>query len=209
MQKLKNNSLILTCVAFFAMLLSSGSVSAQELDPELDLVFEQDLEIEMELIAPEGYEFADSLVYVRVHDVDSTYLGINVLDMNVAQSEELAGSMLSHIAANPERTVSGYRVRIFFDNKQSARVESEKTLRKCEAMFRDVYAYRTYTNPYFKVTVGDCRTKSEAMALLGRIKKVFPSAFVVKENILFPPVDNTNLYRPDTVMVLRPVLPQN
>jgi hypothetical protein len=203
MQKTRNNSLILTCVAFFAMLFSSLCVSAQELEPE------EDIQIEMELIAPEGYEFADSLVYVRVHDVDSTYLGVNVLGMNVDQSEALAGSLLSHIEANPERTVSGYRVRIFFDNKQSARVESEKTLKKFESLFRDVYAYRTYTNPYFKVTVGDCRTKSEAMALLGRIKKVFPSAFVVKEDIMSPPLDNTNLYRLDTVKVLHPVLPEN
>ena len=58
------------------------------------------------------------------------------------------------------------------------------------------------------MTVGDCRTKSEAMALLGRIKKVFPSAFVVKENIAFPPVDKARVYETDTIKVLRPVLPQ-
>ena len=66
-------------------------------------------------------------------------------------------------------------------------------------------AYRTYTNPYFKVTVGDCRTKSEAMELLSRIKRNFPSAFVVKENIQFPVVDKDNAYIVDTVKVLRPV----
>jgi hypothetical protein len=211
MQKTRNNSLILTFAALLAMILSSVNASAQELDSELDLELdlEQEIEVEVELVAPEGFEFADSLIYVRVHDVDSTYLGVDVLNMNVAQSDALAGSLLSHIEANPERAISGYRVRIFFDNKQSARAESEKILRKFESMFHDVYAYRTYANPYFKVTVGDCRTKSEAMALLGRIKKVFPSAFVVKENIMFPPSDKSNLYRPDTIQVLHPVLPQN
>ena len=200
----RRNNLIYTCVAFFVMLMSPLCVSAQEIDIE-----EEVLDVEMELVAPDGYEFADSLVYVRYHDVDSTYLGVDVLSMNVAQSEALAGSMLSHMEANPERTISGYRVRIFFDNKQTARVESEKTLKKFESLFHDVYAYRTYTNPYFKVTVGDCRTKSEAMALLGRIKKVFPSAFVVKENIMFPPIDNSKMYRLDSVKVLRPIVPEN
>ena len=75
-------------------------------------------------------------------------------------------------------------------------------------MFPDVSAYRTYANPYFKVTVGDCRNKSEAMILLNRIKKAFPSAFVVKENVRYPVVDKDNAYRVDTVKVLRPIKQQ-
>ena len=187
---MQNKNLNLVFVALVALLLGSISAAAQEIE------------------APVGYEYVDSLVYVRVADVDSSYVGVNVLDGDINQSDALASSLMQHIEANPTRTISGYRVRIFFDNKQSARVESEKTLKKFESMFHDIFAYRTYTNPYFKVTVGDCRTKSEAMALLGRIKKVFPSAFVVKENIMFPPVDKTRVYEIDTVKVLRPVLPQ-
>lgn len=184
------NNFILTFAAFVVLLLCSVSASAQELE------------------APAGYEYVDSLVYVRVADVDSSYVGVNVFGTGVDQSDVLVSSMRNHLESNPSRTISGYRVRIFFDNKQSARVESEKALKKFESMFHDVFAYRTYTNPYFKVTVGDCRTKSEAMALLGRIKKVFPSAFVVKENITMPPVDKTHVYEIDTVKALRPVLPQ-
>jgi hypothetical protein len=199
---MQNKNLIFTLIAFAALLMGSASASAQEFELELEP------EIELELVVPEGYELADSLVYVRVVDIDSTYVGVNVFEAGVTQSEALASSMMCHLETNPERAISGYRVRIFFDNKQSARVESEKTLKKFESMFHDVFAYRTYSNPYFKVTVGDCRTKSEAMALLGRIRSVFPSAFVVKENITFPPVDKDNVYRIDTVKVLRPVIPQ-
>ena len=100
--------------------------------------------------------------------------------------------------------MSGYRVRIFFDNRQTARSESEATLKKFKSLFPDVMAYRLYANPYFKVTVGDFRTKSEAMALLARIKGEFPSAFVVKENIEYPVVDSRNAVVIDTVKVLRP-----
>jgi hypothetical protein len=99
-------------------------------------------------------------------------------------------------------------VRIFFDNKQTARTESENTLKKFNGLFPEVMAYRIYANPYFKVTVGDFRTKSEAMELLDRIKNEFPSAFVVKENIAFPIVDKANAFVTDTVKVLRPVAPQ-
>ena len=170
-----------------------------------------------ELEAPEGYVYVDSLVYTPKASVDSSLVGKDVFrDMpvrndgdpatvRIGQSDVLESSMRQHIQKNAARKLSGYRVRIFFDNKQSARHESEQTLIRFRAMYPDVAVYRTYTNPYFKVTVGDCRTRSEAMKLLSRIKGNFSSAFVVKENIEYPLVDEEAAYTIDTVKVLRPV----
>ena len=159
---------------------------------------------------PEGYELVDSVVYRPVATADSTLVGksiFNVLpdNVNVRQSQQIANSMKSHVASNGARTISGYRVRIFFDNKQNARTESEAVLKRFNGLYPDVMAYRIYANPYFKVTVGDFRTKSEAMALLARIKGAFPSAFVVKESIEFPVVDKDNAVIADTIKVMRPV----
>lgn len=159
---------------------------------------------------PEGYELVDSVIYRPVATADSTLVGksiFNVLpdNVNVRQSQQIANSMKSHVASNGARTISGYRVRIFFDNKQNARTESEAVLKRFNGLYPDVMAYRIYANPYFKVTVGDFRTKSEAMALLARIKGAFPSAFVVKENIEFPVVDKNNAVIADTIKVIRPV----
>ena len=174
----------------------------------------QDLK-EMEI--PEGYELADSVVYIHIAGTDTTLVGKDIIaimpskangdkaDVEVYQSDSVAVNLRRHIEANPSKAINGYRVRIFFDNKQTARQESEQTLKRFEAIYHDVVAYRTYTNPYFKVTVGDFRTKSEAMALLARIRRNFPSAFVVKENIEYPVVDKNNAYVTDTVKVLRPV----
>ena len=166
---------------------------------------------------PEGYEMVDSIIYRPVAAVDSTLAGKDVFDLlhskkagdeadvNIDQSSEILGSMRQHMVSNAKRTLSGYRVRIFFDNKQSARTESEKTLRQFRELYPGVTAYHIYANPYFKVTVGDFRTKSEAMALLTRIKGAFPSAFVVRENIEYPVFDSDNAVIADTVKVLRPV----
>lgn len=165
---------------------------------------------------PEGYELVDSVVYRPVAAVDTTLVGKDVFllmpsremgdkaGVKITQTDMVASAMRRQVADNGERTLSGYRVRIFFDNKQTARVESEETLKRFESLYHDVAAYRTYANPYFKVTVGDFRTKSEAVKLLERIKGSFPSAFVVKENIEFPVVDKDNAYVVDTVKVLRP-----
>lgn len=171
----------------------------------------------LDMVVPEGYELVDSLVYRPASAVDTTLAGKNILDVmpkkaaggnadvNVKQSENIDIALQEHVDANARRKLNGYRVRIFFDNKQSARTASEETLKRFESMYHDVVAYRTYANPYFKVTVGDFRTKSEAMALLERIRYEFPSAFVVKENISFPVVDQANAFVVDTLKVLRPI----
>lgn len=179
-----------------------------------------DLRAQDTFVVPEGYVLVDSVVYRPAATVDTTLAGKDVFlvmpqkDMfsgkpgvKINQTGEVRDAMRRHVSENGTRTMSGYRVRIFFDNKQTARVESEETLKKFESMYHDVVAYRTYANPYFKVTVGDFRTKSEAMELLERIKHEFPSAFVVKENISFPVVDKEKAYVTDTLKVLRPIAP--
>ena len=196
---------ILVCLFAAAFFSAFSSLSAQE------LVFEQ------EGVLPEGYDLVDSVIYRPAASVDTLLAGRNILDImpkkdsgdvatvNVYQAQTLTDALQEHITSNATRTLSGYRVRIFFDNKQSARAASEETLKRFESMYHDVVAYRTYANPYFKVTVGDFRTKSEAMALLERIRVEFPSAFVVKENISFPVVDRENAFVVDTVKVLRSI----
>lgn len=176
-----------------------------------------DLRAQDTFVVPEGYVLVDSVVYRPAATVDTTLAGKDVFhvmpqkDMfsgkpgvKINQTGEVRDAMRRHVSENGTRTMSGYRVRIFFDNKQTARVESEETLKRFESMYHDVVAYRTYANPYFKVTVGDFRTRSEAVRLLERIRGAFPSAFVVKENIEFPVVDKENAYVTDTIKVLRP-----
>lgn len=192
----------------FSLILAAGSfaLSAQEIE-----AVSQTPEV------PEGYELVDSLVYRFVSGAETTLIGKDIFhamplkargdkaDVEIYQSQEVANALRGQVASNGSRMINGFRVRIFFDNKQSARAESEAILKRFEALHRDIKAYRTYANPYFKVTVGDFRTKSEAMEVLSRIKTEFPSAFVVKESIEYPIVDRTNVYVVDTVKVLRPI----
>ena len=66
-------------------------------------------------------------------------------------------------------------------------------------------AYRRFTSPYFKVTVGDYRNKSEALAALKDIKKDFPTAFIVRERFRYPSLGNTSAYKVDTLKILKPI----
>lgn len=157
--------------------------------------------------------YADSLVYTPAASVDSTLLGKNVFkvltDANakgkvtVHQSGDIANAFSSRVKKNASRTINGYRVRIFFDNKQGARNASMAVRSGFVARHPGISAYWTFTSPFFKVTVGDFRTKSEAMKLLKQIKGEYPTAFLVKEKIEYPAADRTHTYDVDTLTVVR------
>ncbi len=155
-------------------------------------------------------ERRDSVIYRQSAAMDSTLVGKNIFNLlsgyggkdsrvTVRQSQSILNAFEAHVAANPSRTSTGFRVRIFNDNKQTSRNDSEAALARFKGMFPGVSAYRTYSNPFFRVTVGDFRTKSEAMQLLQQVKGAFPTAFIVKETIGYPVVDRFHSYTVETV----------
>lgn len=172
-------------------------------------------------VVPEGYVLVDSVIYIPAAVADTSLYGTDVFStlpstakgdqatVNVSQSYSVRAALDRHIGDNEARNLSGFRVRIFFDNKQTARTASEETEKLFKSKYHGVSVYRSYVNPYFKVTVGDFRTRSEAVQLMRKIQGDFPSAFVVKENIVFPVVDKENSYVTDTIQVLRPILQES
>lgn len=157
----------------------------------------------------------DSLVYRQSAALDSTLAGKSIFnllpskskgdkaDVKIHQSQAISSAFNRHIASGRGRTINGYRVRIYFDNTQYSRSASEAALHRFLGRVHGIPAYRSYQNPFFKVTVGDFRTRSEAMELLERIKGDFPSAFIVKEKINYPVADRQHSYVVDTVRVYR------
>ncbi len=141
----------------------------------------------------------DTTVVKTAPLLDSTYFKKDIFSIlqesgpaankiNIEQTNAMKDALNSHIAASSGRKISGYRVRIFFDNKQEARSYSLAAKSSFASSHPDIPSYWNYDNPYFKVTVGDFRTKSEAMILIQQIKDEFPSAFLVKQTINFPPL---------------------
>ncbi len=143
-------------------------------------------------------------------DVDSTYANRTAIDSTLAgkdifqilksgrgsfsregkividQTPAVSSAMSRHIANNAHKRSTGYRIRIFFDNKQTARNQSERIAGSFKAQHPGISVYREYENPYFKVTVGDFRTKEEARRFMNSIKGTYPSCFIVREKINFP-----------------------
>lgn len=112
-------------------------------------------------------------------DYDSlmTYLGDKVL-----QSDSLAKAMRIQLDKNRGRRTQGYRIRIYFDNSQNARAVSEQIVDTFKVHYPEVPVFRIYDNPYFKVTVGEFRSRSDAMRFMEAIRKEYPTVFLVKES---------------------------
>ncbi len=152
----------------------------------------------------------DSIIYRQSAFLDSTLVGKDIFkllsaagangtNVTVHQSRYILDAFEAHVAANPSRTSTGFRVRIFNDNRQTSRKDSETALERFRGMFPGISAYRTYSNPFFRVTVGDFRTKSEAMQLLQQVKAAFPTAFIVREAIGYPVADRLRSFTVETV----------
>jgi hypothetical protein len=78
----------------------------------------------------------------------------------------LAHSLQKRIEYNEnQKGINGFRVQIFFDSGNNAR--SKATAIRAEFIARnpDVGAYLSFQEPYFKVRVGDFRTRIEAEKL--------------------------------------------
>lgn len=74
----------------------------------------------------------------------------------------------------------GYRIKIHFG---SDKLKAREIKSKFSAKYSDVNPYEDYQQPNFVITVGDYRTKLEAVEALKKILVDFPNSFIVKSKI--------------------------
>lgn len=79
--------------------------------------------------------------------------------------------------------VQGYRVQIFFG---SERKQAQDAKTKLLQLMPDEEVYLMYQQPYFKVRVGDYRTKLEAEAVYRKLIHEFDKLFIVPDKINLP-----------------------
>jgi len=107
--------------------------------------------------------------------------------ITIEQNAKLAALFQKNISLkSKKKTIPGYRIRIYSDLGTTARDASLDAKTKFLTYFPDIPVYRSYNQPYFKVYVGDFRTRYEAHYLLKQIQPHFKSAFPVKSEINLP-----------------------
>ena len=105
--------------------------------------------------------------------------------VTVHQSDEVSAALAAHVERNARRTASGmadqtYSIRIFFDSGQTARGDSEAAAARFRQAHPGVPVTRSFSSPFFKVTVGNYATKADAANALKGIQQEFPTAFIVR-----------------------------
>jgi hypothetical protein len=84
--------------------------------------------------------------------------------------------------------MEGFRIQIYSSSKRNAKEESAKVNAEFINKFPEFKKiYPLFAEPaYYKIRVGDYRTRTEATKSFLQISKVFPDAYIVPDIINFP-----------------------
>ncbi|MGQ9846833.1 MAG: SPOR domain-containing protein [Bacteroidales bacterium] len=106
-------------------------------------------------------------------------------------SNTLSDNIISkHININQKaKGMPGFRIQVFFASGTDAKNQALKIKTEIRNLYPQYEAYIIYEEPFFKLRIGDFRTKIEAYKLFKIIQENYPSAFIVDDLISFP-----NLY---------------
>ena len=110
--------------------------------------------------------------------------------LTVEVDSQLVSNYNKLIAKNMKSSgIPGYRIRIFSESGIGAKKDQQQVRARFLSLYLGLDAYTRYDEPFFKVYVGDCRTKSEALKLNDIIKRDFPNPIIVPDFINLKPVD--------------------
>lgn len=108
-------------------------------------------------------------------------------EVNIYADPRIDNLLQLHIAYNETFPIlDGYRIHIFMESGNEALVNAEEVKGKFEEKYDDIPAYITFGEPYYRVRVGDFRTRLEASQFLQKINRKYPNAWVIKDKINLP-----------------------
>lgn len=79
-------------------------------------------------------------------------------------------------ASSAHRVKAGYRIQVFDDNNvRTAKQEARNRQHQIEMRFPEFKTYVSFNSPYWRVKVGDFRSRGEAESAMAEIKHAFPA----------------------------------
>ncbi|PLX00736.1 MAG: hypothetical protein C0591_00770 [Marinilabiliales bacterium] len=92
-----------------------------------------------------------------------------------------------HIDYNEEfPLIDGYRIQLLMRAGNTALDEANQIKDEFEENYPEINTYVTFREPYYRLRVGDFRTRLEAMEFMEKLKRSYPQAWVIKDKITFP-----------------------
>lgn len=108
----------------------------------------------------------------------------------VKQDAQIANLLDLHVLHNAKNPgMQGFRIRIFFELGQNARRNSEESMRVFMEKYPGVKVYQSYDNPYWKISVGDFRSRESAQKFYQELLVDYPKAFIIPDWVNFPSLE--------------------
>jgi hypothetical protein len=104
---------------------------------------------------------------------------------NHSRNDSLANELVERYkkVSAAKMTMPGYRVQIYFGSERTKALEMKTEFLK---NFPETAAYLVYHQPYFKVRLGDFRTRLEAVGFLKKLGDRYTTAFIVNDEVKLP-----------------------
>jgi hypothetical protein len=129
-----------------------------------------------------GHSFVLTVLIVLITGIVSN---LHAQQSVQVQSDPRLDSLVQqHIEANKAANgMQGYRVQIFFGSERKPAQDAKTRVLQ---LMPNEEVYLIYQQPYFKVRVGDYRTRLEAEAVYRRLMREFDKVFIIPDKINLP-----------------------
>ncbi|MGE0077717.1 MAG: SPOR domain-containing protein [Bacteroidales bacterium] len=108
----------------------------------------------------------------------------------IRQDPQIANLLDLHVLQNAKNPgMQGFRIRVFFELGQMARKNSEESMRVFMEKYPGVKVYQSYDNPYWKISVGDFRSRESAQKFYQQLLVDYPKAFIIPDWVNFPSLE--------------------
>lgn len=102
-------------------------------------------------------------------------------NFTIKQDAGIAGLLYSYKVYNSKREFGeGFRVQIMYTDVREDVYRSKAAMYK---EFAELASYVEYEQPYYKLRLGDFKTRLEATYYLQQIAALYPGAFIVRDKI--------------------------
>lgn len=104
----------------------------------------------------------------------------------IVEDDKIYSLIEKHQYLNQEQKEIGWRIQIFFDSGNNSKSKAYSKKGVFMSLYPDINVYLMFQAPYYKVRVGDFRTRMDAEGFKQKLLGEFPDAFVVKDEINHP-----------------------
>lgn len=87
---------------------------------------------------------------------------------------------------NNDNTIDGFRIQIFMESGNDAVEKANEVMKEFQLKYPDIPIYLVFGQPYYRLRVGDFRTRLEAEKVHKTLVKEYKKAFVTSDRIELP-----------------------